>query len=132
MDDDDLVAGPRQVVMHPSTAAARRQANARSAAAVRGVRASAADVTDLVRRQRTLALRYGLVLLAVVALLPVVLSFADTPPPGWPGGWPAPAWFALPGGAMGLFYLLTSSHRRRAARLEDDWLAGRSTPEDHS
>jgi len=130
VDDDDLMAGPRQVVMHPSTAAARRQAHVRAAATVHGVRASPADVADLLRRQRALAVRYGLVLLAVVALLPVILSMIDTPPPGWPAGWPAPAWFAVPGGALATFYLLASSHRRRAARLEDTWLAGHSeTPE---
>jgi hypothetical protein len=108
--------------MHPSTARARRSAQLRAVPTVRGIRAHPDAVAALVRRQRRLALGYAAGLAAVLALLPVVPALVDTPPPGWPPGWPAPAWLILPAGALAFCYGLTSSHARRATRLEQQWL----------
>ncbi|MGF1662054.1 MAG: hypothetical protein ACFCVG_06235 [Kineosporiaceae bacterium] len=112
----------RRVVMHPSTAHARRSAQLRAVPTVRGIRAHPDAVAALVDRQRRLAVRYAAALAAVLALLPVVPALVDTAPPGWPAGWPAPAWLILPAGALAFCYLLASSHARRATRLERRWL----------
>lgn len=120
--DETATAARRRVVMHPSTARARRSAQLRAVPTVRGIPARPDAVAALVRGQRRLAGRYAAVLAAVLALLPVVPALVDTPPPGWPPGWPAPAWLLLPTGALAVCYLLASSHARRATRLERRWL----------
>jgi hypothetical protein len=114
----------RRVVMHPSTARARRSAQLRAVPTVRGIRAHPDDVVSLVRHQRRLAVAHAVLLAAVLALLPVVPALVDTPPPWWPPGWPSPAWLVLPAGALAFCYVLASSHARRATRLEQRWLRG--------
>lgn len=116
----------RRVVLHPSTARARRHDRARSFGAhVRGYTVDTDDVLALMRRQRRTAVRYLLVI--VVPL--IAFAFALDRVPGL-GSWrpfgllPLP-WLVL--GPVGLFaiFALAFFHERAAQRIEDDWTRAR-------
>ena len=117
--DDD----GRRTILHPRTAAARRHGRTESRGRyVRGHRADAARVEDLVATQRRLALRTAAVVVLVLAGLPLV--FALTPQIiGWePPIGPSLGWLLLSPGIYPLLVVIGRLHERAASRAERRWL----------
>ena len=124
LDTSDPSAEPRRtVVLHPRTAAARRQDRARSFGGhVRGYTVDTNDVMALMRRQRRLGLRY--LACVVVPLLAGLVALRMWPSLGsWAlvGGIPAP-WLFL--GPVALFGIVIAAffHERAAGAIEEHWI----------
>ncbi|MEM7342143.1 MAG: hypothetical protein AAF467_26110 [Actinomycetota bacterium] len=124
--DSDHRDDDRKVVMHPRTAAARRQDRARVFGGhVRGYTADTDEVLDLLRAQRRLSLGLLALVIAPVFALPLLFrlipAMADISPVG-----PLPLpWLLL--GPVILFAIVgvAAVHSALASRIEQRWAATR-------
>ncbi|MEM9613285.1 MAG: hypothetical protein AAGA59_10135 [Actinomycetota bacterium] len=124
--DSDQPSNGRKIVMHPRTAAARRQDRARVFGGhVRGYTTETDEVLDLLQAQRRLSLGLLAVVVVPVFTLPLLFRFlpsmADITPIG-----PLPLpWLLL--GPVGLFAIVAVAvlHGVLAGRIEERWAAAR-------
>ncbi|MFK8026399.1 MAG: hypothetical protein AB8G26_20765 [Ilumatobacter sp.] len=112
----------RRVVLHPRTAAARRQDRARSFGGhVRGYTVDTDAVLELVRRQRRMSIRYLAVILVPLVCFALGLSFVPELGRLRPFGLIPLPWLLLGPIALFSIVILAFAHERSALRIEHEW-----------
>ena len=114
----------RRVVLHPTTARARRLDRARSFGGhVRGYTVDTDDVLELMRRQRRTAVRYLIAIVVPLVAFALVLDQVPALSSWRPFGLLPLPWLVL--GPVGLFAIVALAyfHERDAQRIEDEWAA---------
>ena len=126
MDESDKDPQPavarRRVVLHPRTAAARRQDRARSFGGhVRGYTVDTDAVLELVDRQRRASIRFLAIILVPLVCFAFGLNFIPQLGRVRPFGLIPLPWLVL--GPVALFSIvgLAFFHERRALRIEKEW-----------
>ncbi len=126
LDGPDQPEQERMIVMHPRTAAARRQDRARVFGGhVRGYTAETDEVLALLRSQRRLSLGLLAVVVGPVFALPLLFAFVPSIAEVTPiGPLPLP-WLLL--GPVVLFAIVGAAaiHGVLAGRIEERWAAAR-------
>lgn len=120
--DADAATARRRVVLHPRTAAARRQDRARSFGGhVRGYTVDTDAVLELVHRQRRASLRYLALILVPLVCFAFGLNFVSELGRVRPFGLLPLPWLILGPGALFSIVGLAFFHERTALRIEQEW-----------